>query len=106
MAFYDISRGGLHLPGTAKTNLTGSVATVFRPPGKVTGLVNLQSAPQRISSQDLEFSFIFRQLGFRRAIPLGRPAPQVKAMSADVPAPAYQPPPRSQVVKSNRRQML
>ena len=27
-------------------------------------------------------------------------------MSADVPAPAYQPPPRSQVVKSNRRQML
>ena len=27
-------------------------------------------------------------------------------MSADVPTPAYQPPPRSQVVKSNRRQML
>src|SRR6201994_2387191 len=27
-------------------------------------------------------------------------------MSADVPAPGYQPPPRSQVVKSNRRQML
>jgi TRAP-type uncharacterized transport system substrate-binding protein len=27
-------------------------------------------------------------------------------MSADVPAPAYQPPPRAQVVKSNRRQML
>src|ERR1700761_8769314 len=27
-------------------------------------------------------------------------------MSADVPAPAYQPPPRSQLVKSNRRQML
>jgi TRAP-type uncharacterized transport system substrate-binding protein len=27
-------------------------------------------------------------------------------MSADVPAPAYQPPPRSQLVKNNRRQML
>ena len=32
MAFYDTSRSGLHLSGTAKTNLTGGVATVFRRP--------------------------------------------------------------------------
>jgi hypothetical protein len=39
MAFYGISREGLHLSGTAKTNLTASVATRFGRPGKVTGLV-------------------------------------------------------------------
>jgi KaiC/GvpD/RAD55 family RecA-like ATPase len=70
MAFYDISRGGLHLPGTAKTSLTGGVAAGSRRAGKVTELVNLQSAAQRLSSQEREFSFFFRQLRFYRAIPL------------------------------------
>jgi hypothetical protein len=75
MAFYDISRDGLHLSGTAKTNLTGDVATAFRRHGKVTGLVNLQSAVQRISSHKQEFSFFFRQLRFCRAIPWDARAP-------------------------------
>jgi hypothetical protein len=59
MAFYDISRSGLHLPGTAKTNLTASVAAMSPPsPGKVTGLADLQSAGQGISSGK-EIFFLF-----------------------------------------------